>query len=149
MFESDSEIYQHIGSRIQQTLPEEGWSVAWIDVLMQRLDVRLTHMDSYKVRGEDEEKDFDVEEGGNAKIAEAFFALYKVMRKDEDDVPWNKARYTLYPDGEFDIEFKYDADFAWLKSLDPDSDRRPKSSVRRQIQSWEGLPEDVERPWQQ
>lgn len=149
MFESPEDVYQHVGKAIRDAIPEEDWNVAWLDILLDRLDTAITLIQSYKTSTEEAEKDFNVNVSGNADISKAVFALFKLMRKDADDVPWNKARYTLYPDGKFDIEYKYDPDFAWLKSLDPDSDAYEELDVdiEEQIESWDGLPEDAERPW--
>ena len=52
-------------------------------------------------------------------------------------------------EGDFSIDFKYDEDFAWYKSLDIDSQEYNDLDIDviNQIKSWEGLPESYPRYW--
>ncbi|TOF33788.1 hypothetical protein CGJ28_22075, partial [Vibrio parahaemolyticus] len=61
--------------------------------------------------------------------------------------PWNKARFVVHPDGDFEIEFKWDEDWTWLSSLDPDKDIYPDSETMQSIETWDGLGENAYRPW--
>ncbi|MBB1304356.1 hypothetical protein [Pseudoalteromonas sp. SR43-5] len=64
------------------------------------------------------------------------------MKKDKDDVPWNKVRVEITTEGYFSIDFKYDEDFAWYKSLDIDSQEYEDLDIDviNKIKSWDGLP---------
>ncbi|MGR6839874.1 immunity protein YezG family protein [Aliivibrio wodanis] len=150
MFENEINIYHHIGQSMFNALPEK-WDSAFFYFRMLNERGDCTYINKYLLH--DNSFDFDVnqidEEYENAKCAEAFRALYKLMKKDESDIPWNKARFELKPDGSFDMKFKYDEDFAWLVAVDHYSDAYERLSANDMnlIKSWEGLPEDFDRYW--
>ncbi len=154
MFETDIDIYQHIGQAMFNALPDE-WESAYFYFRMLRANGACEYVEGYLVNGEDHDFSVDEIDGEyeDSQCVEAFYALYNLMKKDPSDVPWNKARFELMPSGSFDIQFKYDEDFAWYLNLDLDNKQDCKlfDSVKpkdvRQIKSWEGLPEDFDRYW--
>ncbi|OBU29060.1 DUF600 domain-containing protein [Photobacterium kishitanii] len=114
--ETFEDIYQHIGQAMFNALPDE-WDSAYFYISIKLIYPRACeYKESYFLKGV--EFDFSVDENdGDYGCTDTFFELYDLMQKDDSDVPWNKARFELKPDGSFDIQFKYDEDFAWLKSL--------------------------------
>ena len=85
----------------------------------------MTSRSKYIYNGKIFDFDLDVIDGiyKNSMCNKAFYALYTIMQKDKNDVPWNKARFEMTSEGDFSIDFKYDEDFAWYKSLDIDSQK--------------------------
>ena len=77
------------------------------------------------------------------------FMLFILLCKNENDVPWNKARFEMTSEGDFSIDFKYDEDFAWYKSLDIDSQKYDELDINiiNKIKSWDGLPKGYPRYW--
>jgi len=157
MFENEINIYHHIGQSMFNALPEE-WDSAYFYFRMLNERGDCTYINGYLLHDNSFDFDFDVDEIDgeyeDAKCADAFFSLYKLMKKDESDIPWNKARFELKPDGSFDMKFKYDEDFAWFQDLDLGKkqesdlfDALLDSGVDDIINSWEGLPEDFDRYW--
>ncbi len=154
MFETDIDIYQHIGQAMFNALPDE-WESAYFYFAVLRENSSCEYEGNYFLN--EKEFNFSVNkidgEYEDSECDEAFFALYELMKKDPSDIPWNKARFELMPSGSFDIQFKYDEDFAWYLNLDLDNKQDSKlfDSVKprdvRQIKSWEGLPDDFERYW--
>ena len=152
MFDNTDEIYNHIGQSMFNALPED-WDAAWLDVNMSSPDRALSMGGYYQVSGSVHDFDVNVINGKfeNTNSHKAFHALYKIMKKHEVDVPWNKVRFEVTPDGNFEIQFKYDDDYAWYQSLDIDSEEYDKLDIDiiNQIKTWEGLPESAERYWKQ
>lgn len=153
--ETFEDIYQHIGQAMFNALPDE-WDSAYFYISIKRIYPRsCEYEESYFLKGVEfdfsvDEIDGDYEESG---CTDAFFELYDLMQKDDSDVPWNKARFELKPDGSFDIQFKYDEDFAWLNSLnlrkkkDNDFYESVDIDIINEIKTWDGLPEDFDRYW--
>ncbi|MEL0631134.1 immunity protein YezG family protein [Pseudoalteromonas carrageenovora] len=150
MFKTVDEIYSHIGQAMFNALPDR-WDTAWYDIFVIHPDGVTQSNQQYSLN--DVIQYFNVNKiNGINKYAgcdDAFEALYKIMQKNEDDVPWNKARFEITSDGDFSIDFKYDEDFAWYKSLDIDSQEYDDLDIDviNQIKSWEGLPESYPRYW--
>ncbi|MGR6839879.1 immunity protein YezG family protein [Aliivibrio wodanis] len=155
MFENEINIYHHIGQSMFNALPEE-WDSAYFYFRMLGENGDCTYKQWYLI--DNKVNAFSVneidDEYEDAKCADAFFSLYKLMKKDESNIPWNKARFELKPDGSFDMKFKYDEDFAWFQDLDLGKkqesdlfDALLDSGVDDIINSWEGLPEDFDRYW--
>jgi len=71
------------------------------------------------------------------------------MKKDESDIPWNKARFELESDGSYDVKTKFDEDYIIHTGLDADNAELDSlsSDFHLAIESWEGLPDDMLRPW--
>ncbi|MBU2072482.1 MAG: antitoxin YezG family protein [Gammaproteobacteria bacterium] len=150
MFDTVDEIYNHIGQTMFNQLPEK-WESAYLEVNLHQVDVSISIGSKYMHEGEVFDFDLDVINGvyKSSKCNNAFYALYKIMRKNEQDVPWNKARFEITSEGDFTIDFKYDEDFAWYKSLDIDSQEYDDLDIKviNSIKSWQGLPEDYPRYW--
>lgn len=155
MFDHENDIYLHIGQAMFNALPDE-WDSAYFYFTMLSEIGACEYEQGYFINGVD--CDFSVNkingEYEDAKCVEAFNALYQMMKKNAFDVPWNKARFELMPDGNFDIKFKYDEDFAWFLNLDYDNKRDAEVwdaladlDVDNVIKSWEGLPENFDRYW--
>ncbi len=155
MFKNEMEIYQYIGQAMFNALPDE-WDSAYFYFRLTSENNSYAYVQGYLWGGHD--FDFDVDEIDDeyedSKCGEAFRALYMLMKKNDSDIPWNKARFELMPDGNFDIQFKFDKDFVWYTSLDVrrarDAELFDKLSdldVDDMIESWEGLPEDFDRYW--
>lgn len=150
MFDNEIDIYHHIGQSMFNALPDE-WDSAYFYFRMLNERGSCEYVEGYLLGSKD--YDFSVNEIDgeyeDSKCTEAFRRLYKNMKKNESDVPWNKARFELKPDGDFDIQFKYDKDFEWLVAVDHCSDayERLSSDDMSVIKSWEGIPEDFNRYW--
>lgn len=150
MFTNIDEIYSFIGQEMFDSLPEK-WDRATLEVNLDSLDRAISIGATFSFNGQ--ESDFDLYERGGqvffSDIDDAFYSLYKIMRKNEQDVPWNKARFEITSEGDFTIDFKYDEDFAWYKSLDIDSQEYDDLDIKviNSIKSWQGLPENYPRYW--
>ncbi|MBS9995492.1 DUF600 family protein [Vibrio alginolyticus] len=147
MFSTAEEIYNHVGGAILEVAPEQ-WCVAWVDIAMNLSTRAVYFHDRYLVdANSDDVKDLDIYSSDNIELDDAFSDLFDFMSSKEQSKPWNKARFIVYPDGDFEIEFKWDEDWAWLSSLDPDKDIYPDGDTARTIRSWDGLGENAYRPW--
>ena len=152
MFETDHDIYSYLGQTMFDRLPDV-WDTARLDVLIQSID-RSSSIGAFYSHN-DVESRFDLDKiNGVLQSTDcdlAFFALYKLMQKGEKDIPWNKARFQITSEGDFEIDFKYDEDFEWYKALDIDSKEYDDLDIDiiNQIKSWEGLPEGAPRYWKQ
>jgi len=150
MFSTVNEIYETIGQEMINTLPEQ-WDTAWIEVNIDLIDQVISMGAKYSYNGDIFDFDFDVVDGVliDSESDKAFFSLYHLMQKNKGDVPWNKARFEISSEGDFDIEFKLDEDFKWCNDLDPDGKEYDELDIDIivQIKSWEGLPEDFPRYW--
>ncbi|MBU2986778.1 hypothetical protein KO528_15545 [Saccharophagus degradans] len=152
MFNNEYEIYQYLAENIVKAIPAPDWDKAEYIAMSQNFERHLIEYASYFKIKTNENFDFDLDEGSNIpatgyKISMSLFELHK---KKQEDKPFNKYKFTLNNDGTFDIAFKYDEDFAYMKSLDADSDEFDdllELDVTDQIESWEGLPQDHPRPW--
>ena len=149
MFDTVDEIYNYIGQEMYDVLPEK-WDIAWIDICLNigssiqavqcyNVDQEECYFSLHKRNGAYRDSDYD----------KAFYALHDLMKKNETDNPWNKLHFTLKPDGDFDIEFKFDKDFAWYNSLDADSQEFDNLDldIIKQIQTWDGVPESTPKYW--
>jgi len=150
MFKEIDQIYNFIREEMYGRLPG-AWDFAYLDVNMERVDRAISIGANYILNNISNSFDLDEKNGvvNFSDIDEAFYALYHFMQKNEQDVPWNKARFEITSDGNFSVDFKYDADFVWYKSLDIDSQEYDDLDIDiiNQIKSWEGLPENFSRYW--
>ncbi|MUK94673.1 DUF600 family protein [Aliivibrio fischeri] len=150
MFNCDIDIYQHIGQAMFNALPDK-WDRAYFYFKCLHENGACEYQQMYSLNGD--WFNFSVNkidgEYEDAKCVEAFNALYQIMKKNDSDTPWNKARFELMPDGNFDIQFKYDEDFAWLVAVDHYSDafERLSADDMNLIKSWDGVPDVYERYW--
>ncbi len=141
----DLEIYQNIGQKMLLALPEQ-WSVAWIDVMVRSSRSITTHERYLEVDQETVES-FDINAPGYSGTTKLFIELRELMQEQTPSSDWNKMRFIVHPDGDFEVDFKTDPDLNWLNSLNPDKDIYPDSDTIQAIRSWDGLGEDVYRPW--
>ncbi|MGI2169983.1 hypothetical protein ACROAE_07265 [Shewanella sp. MF05960] len=152
MFKEIDDIYNYIGQEMYERLPEY-WDIALLEVNMDKIDKAISIGASYILNNTSNTFDLDEKNGvvSFSDVDEAFYALYKIMQKNEseNDVPWNKARFEITSEGDFSIDFKYDEDFVWYKSLDIDSQEYDDLDIDiiNQIETWEGLPETAPRYW--
>ncbi|WP_231613271.1 hypothetical protein, partial [Pseudoalteromonas sp. SWXJZ94C] len=104
MFKEIDEAYNFIGQEMYERLPEE-WDVAFLEVNMDKVDVAISIGANYTLNNVVSVFDLDEKNGviNFSDVDEAFYALYKIMQKDEDDVPWNKARFEITSEGDFSI----------------------------------------------
>lgn len=149
MFNSNHQLLQHLATNIVKSIDEPSWKSAYIEVCISDKASRSTiATGGYFISDDTTDHDFQI--GPEFDLIETSFRLYELSKKTPNDNPFNKYKFTLNNDGTFDIEFKYDEDFAYMKSLDADSDEFDEFlelDVTDQIESWEGLPEDHPRPW--
>ncbi|MCW1720131.1 MULTISPECIES: immunity protein YezG family protein [unclassified Pseudoalteromonas] len=150
MFETIDDIYNHLGLSMFEHLPEK-WEKAYLEVNLHQVNVSVSIDSKYIYNGKIFDFDLDVIDGiyKNSMCNKAFYALYTIMQKDKNDVPWNKARFEMTSEGDFSIDFKYDEDFAWYKSLDIDSQKYDELDINviNKIKSWDGLPKGYPRYW--
>lgn len=146
---STHHLLQHLATNIVKSIDEPSWEAAYIEVSMSNKASKSTSSVAGYFKPNDP-TDYDFNLGPEFKLVETSFSLYKLSKKEPNDKPFNKYKFTLNNDGTFDIEFKYDEDFAYMKSLDADSDEFDELldlDVTDLIESWEGLPQDHPRPW--
>ncbi|MEC8009850.1 MAG: immunity protein YezG family protein [Pseudomonadota bacterium] len=148
MFPDIDDLYTGIGQAIYNQMPDR-WTKACLEVLHVEQNYSLIFNEYYFV--DDLRFDFDVTDSNSKEInvSDLFYKLYEFMARNNEYVPWNKCKFTLYPDGEFDIEFKLDDDYEWYKSIDVNSKEYDSISVDtiEKIETWEGLPKDFNRFW--
>ena len=148
MFNTTHDIYQHIATHIVQCIQEPNWKTGWLIVSSNRGSETINIKTGYQSNGAT--KTFNPFYSAEHNLGKATSSLFNLLKNKTNDNPFNKYKFTLNNDGTFDIEFKYDEDFAYMKSLDADSDEFDELlelDVTDQIESWEGLPEDHPRPW--
>ena len=92
-------ILKEIGQYIARTI-QDPWDRAWIEVEFQPGVIAAEGR--YTATGVAKAHSFLV--GGN--VARRFARLRQLVKKDEVTI-WEKARYTVHPDGEFRIDFDY------------------------------------------
>lgn len=148
MFDSQEDIYQFVGGILFENQPKK-WVVAWIDVNIHIFTKKSSFSLQY-LESSDDDNGHDLELENQLElfnIHDAFNALYQLMKTDADDVPWNRCRFVVHPDGDLEVDFKIDPDLNWLNSLDPDKDTYPSYDVIQALESWDGLSENADRPW--
>ena len=155
MFESVDDIYNYIGQAAFNALPDE-WHSAQIDVLMYNAVAprrSLSVIQQYCLTDNGTPSDFDTDEVDgeviDSNVSEAFYALYDLMKTETHKIPWNKTRFFLTSEGDFEIDFKLDEDYEWYKALSVDSQEYDELDIDiiNQIKTWEGLPEGAPRSW--
>ncbi len=152
MFKEIDDVYNFIGQEMLESLPDR-WEYAFLEVNMDKIDRAISIGANYVFNNISNCFDLD-ERNGVVKFSdvdEAFYSLYHFMQKNENDVPWNKARFEISSEGDFSIDFKYDEDFAWYKALDIDSHEYDELDIDviNHIKSWDGLPENAPRYWRE
>lgn len=95
------QIYQALGQLVADAIPE-AWERACAYAEIEEDDNGLTY--GYYVTPEEPavERDFDT--------SYRFYFLFKELRRrfrQPGQSPWVKARFTLYPDGHFDLDVTY------------------------------------------
>ena len=149
MFKDIDEIYNYIGQSMFNVLPDE-WSKAQNYVLLDNHALGImSFINQYQVSNISSVYDFRFDNKDILNIITAYKELFEIMQKNENDVPRNKARFEMTSEGDFSIDFKYDEDFVWYKSLDINSQEYDDLDIDviNQIKSWEGLPESYHRYW--
>ena len=103
-----SKIYEEISLNMINNIVGETWAKAF-------LDVEYYGSDALELGG-----GFDSADGVftsfkfrnfDRKIVSNFHDLYKITAQSPKN-DWNRAKFTLYPDGNFEIDFKWDQDLA-------------------------------------
>ncbi|WP_395343508.1 hypothetical protein PN836_003545 [Ningiella sp. W23] len=101
------EVYQKIALNMHSNIVGD-WISAYIDFEREADDsfgikggyiLTNKQFNSFKLRGFDRE------------IFDDFETIYAITTKNADS-NWNRARFTLFPDGEFSIDFKWAQDLA-------------------------------------
>lgn len=99
------EIYLQIAQAIVDEIKEE-WVVATINATI------LNNYGGFKcVYKKDENADIDYDFDISFKTFEAFEKLHKITTEDGGS-DWNRAKFTLYPTGKFNVEFEWDQELA-------------------------------------
>lgn len=130
-----------------EVAPEQ-WCVAWVDIAMNLSTIAVYFQDRYLVdANSDDVKDLDIYSSEKIELDDALSDLFDLMSSKKQSKPWNKARFIVHPDGDFEIDLKWDEDWAWLSSLDSDKDIYPNSDTIQLIETWNGLGENAYHPW--
>lgn len=84
-----------------------------------------------------------------ATIKEAFNILWRKMNHGLDNALWNKARFIVVDDEDFEFEHKYCADVEWISGMAPEEYPTIDGFIGAQtvIYTWRGLPDGYKRPW--
>ena len=99
------EIQLQIAQAIVDEIKEE-WAVATINATI------LNNYGGFKcVYKKDENADVDYDFDIIFKTFEAFEKLHKITTEDGGS-DWNRAKFTLYPTGKFNVEFEWDKELA-------------------------------------
>jgi len=150
MFDNVDDIYSYIGQAMFNSLPMN-WDKASFYFLILKVDSAMQSEQTYWLNGKSYSFNVNKIDGvvKRTKCAKAFYSLYHIMKKNEKDVPWNKARFEITSEGNFSIDFKYDEDFSWYNALDADSQEYDDLDIDliNQIEAWDGLPESFSRYW--
>ena len=150
MFKDEPTIYQHLAKIIVKAIPDPLWIKAELEVMSHNGSKYITLKSRYYSPSSTKTNYFNPYITGTENIETATAELYRARYSESNEKPFNKYKFALNNDGTFDIEFKYDEDFAYMKSLDADSDEFDELlelDVTDQIESWERLPQDHPRPW--
>ena len=150
MFDNVDDIYNHIGEAMFNALPDS-WDEAWIEVVLYEVDKHIQLVQGFINKGVVDYFSVNKINGDyvSSGCDKAFFDLYKAMQKNDSDIPWNKAKFYLDQEGEFEIDFKFDEDFDYYKTLKPNSEDYKKLDieVEKKILTWDGLSKDTPRFW--
>ncbi|MGI9280230.1 MAG: immunity protein YezG family protein [Endozoicomonas sp.] len=96
------EVYASIGQQIAGAISEY-WSEAWLTV--EFFEDAADFKGEYSSKSE--LKYYEVPDD----IFDDFERLYEITTEGESN-RWNKAKFTLYPTGKFNIDFEWDQDLA-------------------------------------
>ncbi len=149
MFENIDDVYEFIGQEIFNSMPDEWLSATSVTLLDNGKSGVMSQINLLKRNASCSEETFRFDSNAILPLIEAYKFLFTSMRRSEQDIPWNKARFKITSDGDFEVDFKYDEDFAWYQSLDIDSQEYDDLDIDiiNQIKTWEGLPEEAPRYW--
>lgn len=149
MYDNVDEIYSFLGQAMYNVLPDSFIKANTYTVVNEVDSGIFSFLNEYVERESQKTLGFRFSRDDITNVVIAYQSLYKIMQKNEQDVPWNKARFEITSEGDFTIDFKYDEDFAWYKSLDIDSQEYDDLDIKviNSIKSWQGLPEDYPRYW--
>lgn len=143
MSESVEEIYSQIGQTMYDALPDQ-WVVAWLDVCVDIPNGNAflipLFMEKIEIR---KSTSFDV----SVDLGQCFIEMHSFFQRSGVDKAWNKCRFILRPDGDFNLEFKFDRDLDYLHSLDAEEVVTIGSDLTNAIMHWSGLNESAHRPW--
>ncbi|WP_062268316.1 immunity protein YezG family protein [Endozoicomonas arenosclerae] len=151
MFDNIDDIYNHIGQSMFEAISDE-WSRAWLVAVMEKPGSSISFVQQF-ISSSGDVKNYSVNKRDgqpyDSKVSDAFYDLYNLMKGSSKESPWNKARFEVTSEGDFEVNFKFDEDFSWYKSLDIDSEEYDNLDIDiiNQIKSWEGLPEEAPRYW--
>jgi hypothetical protein len=115
---SVDEIYTNIAQGVVDSI-NELWSKALIDLMIIE---GATECNGSYFKNDIAEKaeDFEVAD----ESFDDFEDLHDIMTSEGQN-DWNRATFTLYPDGNFDIDFKYDEELATeIDRLENEPDER-------------------------
>ncbi len=104
MNESIDDLYKAIAQRIVDSI-EDDWRKATID--FQYLNDAGKYTGRYFSKSETNEKDFKV----GYKSYKDFKKIHEITTENSSNL-WNRAKFTLYPSGEFNIDFEWDQSLA-------------------------------------
>ena len=111
------EIYQKIAQDIVNAIDNE-WKTAVmsVELLKDAANYKCRYLNSLN----DKEEAFDPDPFS----LDDFEELHEIMNA-EGQHDWNRAVFTLYPDGKFNIDFKYDKELASeIEKLENEPDER-------------------------
>ncbi len=151
MFETVDSIYEFIGQEMFNSLPDE-WVSASNYTLLENFEKGIiSQVNLFQRTKSSNEEAFRFAPSKVLELIEAYKSLYQIMQSSNTEAPWNKARFQITSEGDFEIDFKYDENFEWYRSLDIDSKEYDDLDIDiiNQIKSWEGLPDDAPRYWNQ
>ncbi|WP_337909212.1 hypothetical protein [Vibrio cholerae] len=143
MPQSVEELYGYIGQSMYDSLPDE-WVVSWLDVCIDTRKCRANIMPFFMEKAEVRKSTSFIMP---VDLEQCFVAMHSYFQQSQEDKAWNKCRFILRPDGDFDLEFKFDRDLDYLYSLAGGDVARVEESLVNAIRSWSGLKEDAYRPW--
>ncbi|WP_062270713.1 immunity protein YezG family protein [Endozoicomonas arenosclerae] len=98
------EIYSNIATRIVDAISED-WAEAFIE--FEYFGDSGEYKGRYITSSSEETKNFKV----GYKTYKEFKKLHDITTEGESD-RWNRAKFTLYPTGKFNIDFEWDQDLA-------------------------------------
>ena len=103
------ELYKSIALNILQNIDSNhaSWEKAFIEV-ERDADDAIELGGGYTLGNNFSSFDF---REFDRRIIKDFHMLHKITTDNNSNL-WNKARYTLYPDGKFDIKFEWDQSLA-------------------------------------
>ncbi len=141
----------NIAEWIKTTCTRRSWHKARVDAVLVSDEV-LSYHAAYQAAYATHFKAlrFSFTEGG--VLETMLLDLYHIMHRDKNNSAWNKMRFIYDRDEERPFAaYRWDPDYAWLLSLDEESEeyRALDGRLEQQILSWEGIPQNLPRPWRE